>query len=390
MKLTKRAVDAAQYAGGTDYRWDDSLSGFGLRVYPSGRKSFVVSYRTQGRKKIMVLGKYGILTVDQARKRARVELGSVAQGNDPSREKQARARKVATMAEFTDLYLERHARPKKKSWPEDERRIQQYIRPSLGTLPLEQVGRAEVNHLYHQIGVEKPYEANRVLALLSTMFNLAIAWDALPSGSANPAKMPKSQRFKEQERDRPVNSAELPRLFQALKAEADPHIRAVVHLYILTGLRKSELLHARWENVDFDRGTLRLPDTKAGKPRHVPLSRTALEILEGLPKEPDNPHIFPSPVNPGAPRYGLFKPWRRIREQAGCADLRIHDLRHSVATWLAEEGHAAQFIQQALGHQSLATTMKYVHASAAGPRQALEGLGSKLAGLEKSQAEANP
>lgn len=382
MKLTKRAVDAAQYAGGTDYRWDDAIPGFGLRVYPSGRKSFVVSYRVQGRKRIQVLGKYGVLTVDQARKRARAELGKVAEGKDPIREKQALARKAMTMGQFADLYLERHARPKKKSWKEDERRIQRYIGPSLGTLPLEQVGREEVNQLYHQIGADKPYEANRVLALLSTMFNLAIAWAMLPVGLANPAKMPKSQKFKERSRDRPVNSAELPRLFEALAAEPDPHIRAIIHLYLLTGLRKRELLHARWQHVDFDRRTLRLPETKGGKPRHVPFSQAALEILEGLPRIPGNPHIFPSPVNPGAPRYDLFKPWRRIREEAGCADLRIHDLRHSVATWLAEEGHAAQFIQQALGHQSLATTMKYVHASAAGPRQALDGLGSKLAELE--------
>ncbi len=389
MKLTKRAIDQATYKGnGTsrDVRWDDGLPGFGLRLYPSGRKTFVVFYRTGARQRFMVIGTYGVLTLQQARDKARKVLISAKDGDDPLRARQNAAR-AATVADFGEHYLERYAKARKKTWKEDERRIRRYIVPSMGRLPLEKVSREDVNRLYHDIGKQKPYEANRVLALLSTMFNLATTWELLPQGSGNPAKIPSGMRFKEKSRDRPVTSEELPRLMASLSEEEDPFVRAAIHLYLLTGLRKRELLHARWKDIDFGRGTLRLVDTKAGRPRHVPLSRAALEILEEVPRMVGNPYVFASPTKAKAHRLDLFKPWRKIRKRAGCEDLRIHDLRHSVATWLADEGHAAQFIQQALGHQSLQTTMKYIHAASAGPREALEGLGSRLATLSRDQCE---
>jgi len=370
MKLTKRAIDQASYEGnGTsrDVPWDNGLPGFGLRLYPSGRKTFVVFYRTEARQRLMVVGTYGVLTLQQARDKAKKILIAARDGDDPLRKRQNAAR-ASTVADFAEHYLERHAKPRKKTWQADERRIRQYIVPAMGRLPLEKVSRDDVGRLYSEIGKTKPYEANRVLALLSTMFNLAISWELLPAGSGNPAKIPRGTRFQEKSRDRPVTSDELPKLMASVAEEEDPFVRAAVHLYLLTGLRKRELLNARWQDIDFGRGTLRLVDTKAGRPRHVPLSRAALEILGELPQMVGSPYVFASPSKEDAPRVDLFKPWRRIRRRAGCRDLRIHDLRHSVATWLADEGHAAQFIQQALGHQSLQTTMKYIHAASAGPR----------------------
>jgi len=155
----------------------------------------------------------------------------------------------------------------------------------------------------------------------------------------------------------------------------NPWVRGILQLFLLTGLRKGELLHARWADIDFGRATLRLPDTKNGEPRHVPLSTHALRILRNLPRMVGNPHVFPSKRATGKHLNDLYKPWNRIREEAGCPDLRIHDLRHSVATWMADAGHAAQFIQKALGHQSLQTTMRYIHAANDAPRAALDQLG---------------
>ena len=380
MRLTKTAIDKATYQGEGKKRfvlWDDALPGFGLRIYPSGRKTFVVFYRSASRQRFMSLGMYGVLTLSQARDQARRILVEAREGNDPLQSRQDSLH-AQTVSAFCEHYLEQHARPKKKSWKEDERRIHRYIKPAIGKLALEKVSREDINRIYHQVGSKKPYEANRLLALLSTMFNLAKSWGLLPEGGSNPAKIPKSQRFKEKVRDRPVTSAELPKLLQAISEEEDVHAQAAFRLYLLTGLRKRELLHSRWNDLDPERGTLRLPDTKGGKPRHVPLSQAAIGILASLPRMATNPYIFPSPMKDDIPRNDLFKRWRRIRQQAGCHDLRIHDLRHSVATWLAEEGNAAVFIQQALGHQSLQTTMRYIHAANAGPRQALEGLGERL------------
>lgn len=180
--------------------------------------------------------------------------------------------------------MKRHARPNKKTWKEDERRIRRYIIPALGQLALEKVGKPD------------------------------------------PAKIPKKQRFKEKVRDRPLTSAELPRLLAVIETEADSLVRGAVLLYLLTGLRKREILKARWEDFDFERGTLRLVDTKAGRPRHVPLSQSAMTVVKALPRTLRKPYVFASPVKKGAHRLDIFKPWRRMRREAGCADSRIHNL----------------------------------------------------------------
>ena len=380
MNLTKKRIDRAEYDPEGPSRqvlWDDTLPGFGLRLFPSGRKGFVVFYRTGRRQRLMSVGSYGVMTVQEARDQARKTLVAAKQGDDPLQQRQKAAR-ASTFREFSEQYIEQHARPKKKSWRNDQQRLKRHILPTLGSLPLEKITPEDINRLYHRIGSDRPIEANRVRSLLQTMFNLAAAWGLYPPGAANPARLPRGMRFREQSRDRPVTSAELPRLMEAIEEEEDPWVRGAVRLFLLTGLRKREVLWARWQDVDFQRAVLRLADTKAGKPRHVPLSGPALRVIRDLPRFQGNAYLFPSPVKEGAPRIDLFKPWRRIRKRAGCTDLRIHDLRHSVATWLAEEGHAAQFIQQALGHQSLQTTMKYVHAAGIGPRNALEGLGARL------------
>lgn len=382
MKLTKRSVEAAEYAGGTDYRWDTQLPCFGLRVYPSGVKSFVVTYRTDGRKRIMVLGKFGVLTVSQARKKAQRVLADATEGRDHAKERRQRrkrAQEAATVADLGSMYVERHSKPNKKTWKEDDRRIRNRINPVLGRTLVEELERSDVLELYEGIRDEgKPYEANRVLALLSSMLSMAVEWEVLPAGSPNVAKLPKRLKFREKSRNRPVKSDELPRLLEAIGAEEDPHIRSALRLYLLTGLRKREILHARWENVDFGHKTLRLPDTKNGEPRRVPLTDAALEVIRDLPRDAGNPYLFPSPVKEDAPRADIFKPWSRIRKAAGCEDLRIHDLRHTVATMLADDGNAAQVIKSALGHQSLQTTMKYIHAADQGSRKALHAIGETL------------
>jgi integrase len=331
----------------------------------------------------MKLGRFGPLTVDQARTEALRTLASVSRGADPLRERDEKRRDDAaavTVRVFCDFYIERHAKPNKKTWKEDARRIRQYVLPAWGARRLDELTREDVWELYRQVGsgLRRPYEANRLLSQLSIMFNLAAEWGCLPETQANPAKIRKQYRYKEKRRERPVTSEELPRLMAAIEAEEDPHVRAAVVLELLTGLRKREILHRRWSDIDLGRRTLRLGDTKAGQPRQVPLSSAAAEIFATLPRRRGNPYVFPSPIVPGKPRHDINGPWRRIRRRADLPDLRFHDLRHSVATWLAEQGHPAQWIQKALGHQSIQTTMKYVHAADVGPRNALDQHGAQI------------
>jgi integrase len=385
-KLTKKVVDGiATPEEGEVKIWDAELKGFGFRVRASGHRSWFIQYRNaSGRTRRYTLGDYGTLTPEEARQEARQKLAAVAKGEDPAEDRKQK-REAETVAEFAELYMERHAKVGKKSWQADERRLRKYILPDLGPRPLAEVTRTDISKLYLRIRAEHPHEANRVLSLVSIFFNLAVAWGQLPEGHPNPAKMPKSARFEESPRDRPITSDELPRLLEAVAEETDPHIRSALLLYFITGLRKREILQAQWANLDIARQTLRLPETKTGKPRHVPLSSEAIGIIRSIPRMSGSPFIFPSPVKPDVPRNDLFKPWDRVREKAGCPDLRIHDLRHSVASWLTESGHSAQLIQAALGHASIRTTMGYIHRNAAKEpaRNALEGLGGMILDIYK-------
>jgi len=337
----------------------------------------------------MKLGRYGDRrTLHWAKDRANEELRTVDEKTDPLIERKKERWKnleARTVAQLCDRYLENHAKVAKKTWKTDEARIKKYIKPKLGHLRIEEVTRARVGRFYREVGATTPVEANRLVALLSIMFNRAPDWGLSPEGTPNPAKMRKDSMYREERRDRPIRTDELPRLIKAIEAEQSVYVRGALLLLLMTGLRKGEVLKARWDDVDLGRGTLHLPETKAGKPRHVQLSSEAVELIRELPRMVGNPHLFPSPSKAGAPLYDIKKPWARVRKVAKCEDLRIHDIRHSVATWLADGGFPAQTIQAALGHKNIEQTMGYVHASDQAPREAVETIGERIARHRKSR-----
>ena len=294
MGLTKRDVDRLQYdttGPAMQIHYDGSeLPGFGVRVFPSGAKSFVVWYRTaKGRKRLHTLGKYGLLTIQEGRDLARRTLMKAKTGADPMEERQ-KARSGETVADLAKIYVERHAKAHKKTWREDERRIGKWIIPTLGSRKVSDVKRSDVARLHGKIGQKAPYEANRVLALIAVMFVKAAEWGLVEHGTPNPAAG--VQTFKERSRERWVTPAELPALMQAIAAEPNPYVQAAVQLYLLTGLRRNELLGLRWKDVDFDREEIRLGDTKAGRSHVLPLSAPALEIFRSLPRQLGNAYIF--------------------------------------------------------------------------------------------------
>jgi integrase len=370
--LTKRAIDAAEYGGdgnSQDVRYDDQLPGFGLRIYPSGTKSFVLRYRTKsGRLRFQTLGRYGVLTLKQARDEARAILGEVAQGGDPAAEKKSAAEELF-FAEYSDLYLERHAKLRKKTWKEDERRIGKHLLPRWKSHALEEISRADVAKLHAEIGKDAPYEANRVLALVGVMFSLAEDWGFVPETHPNPTA--KIRPFREKSRERYVKPAEMPALLEAISEEPSPYVRAIPWLYLLTGLRKSELLQAKWEDLDVERRELRIPETKAGRPHVVPLSEPAFEFLTSLPREQSNPYLFPGRKK-GQPLSDITKPWRRVREKSGLEDIRLHDLRRTVGSWMAISGASLPLIGKVLNHSDPSTTAVYARLAENSARNALE------------------
>lgn len=377
MGLSKKEIDAAEYEGNGkswDVRYDDATPGFGLRIYPSGIKSFILRYRNRsGRTRLLTLGRYGILTLPQARERARRALVDVLDGIDPVQEK--RKPKGTTVSEFSETYLERHAQQRKKTWREDKRRLDKNILPAIGSRALPDVRRADVAALHSKVGSRAPVEANRVVALVSVMFTLAEKWEYLPEGSPNPASG--IDLFPEKSRDRYVTPKELPRLVKAIELEPNVYVRAVLWMYLLTGVRKSELLNAQWSDIDSDRCELRIEETKAGRPHVVPLSEPAMQVLEQLPRQQGNPYIFPG-ARPGRPLAGFSRNWRTIRKRADLEDLRLHDLRRTVGSWLAMSGASLPLIGKVLNHSNPSTTAIYARLAEDAAREALEDYSQQL------------
>lgn len=243
--LTQRRITGAIYRGPKpqrDIHWDRIVQGLGLRIYPSGKKAFVLRYRSCGRERLMVLGRLGVLTLDQARRRARSELNALEKGPDPLDER-ARRRGARTVRELVNAYMANHAKVHKKTWAKGESQLKRHVLSRWANRQASSIRRDEVIALHNRIGKESgPYEANRTIEVVRTMFNWGGVVD---DGGKNPARFGGKrtrdgiQRFPEEKRDRWVRPDELPRLTKAIDAEADPYARAALWLYLLTGLRKS-------------------------------------------------------------------------------------------------------------------------------------------------------
>jgi integrase len=377
-RLTKRAVESARPEPGRDvFVWDSALPGFGLRVKPSGARSYLVQYRTwSGRSKRMTLGRHGVLTVDEARSAARQALASAARGDDPAGERAA-ARRAITFSEFVDRYLEQHATPKKKasSAATDRRNLRLHLRPALGSLTVAEITRADVVRLHHDMR-ETPGAANRILALLSKMMNLAERWGLRPDGS-NPCRH--VERYPERRRERFLSAAELGRLGEVsreleAKGAESPSVIGAIRLLVLTGARRSEILNLRWEHVNLERGLLQLPDSKTGA-KIIHLGAPAIQVLADLQRRSE----WVLPTASGSGPVSLSKPWSRIRDEAGLADVRLHDLRHSFASVGAGAGLGLPIIGKLLGHRAAATTARYAHLADDPVRQASEAISSRIA-----------
>jgi integrase len=378
--------------------WDDDVRGLGLRVYPTGRKTFVLKYRDgTGAQRLATVGDFGPYTLDQARDRARAMIREAEEGADPLAVKRA-AKAAPTFADLADAYKTRHA-PKKLTGAEDLRRINKHLggwlnrklstftREDVAQLveriartPPERGGKAKkvkANRPARPLRTGKPVEANRTLALVRKMFTLAEAWGLTPAGHPNPARGIESR--KEVARDRWVAPEELPKLAAAIDAETSPYTRGAIWLYLLLGARKSELLGARWADVDRTRKVLKLPKTKAGRPHEIPLGQAALEIFDTLPTEHGSPFVFPGRT-PDKPMPEIRAAWDRVRTAAGVADVRLHDLRRTVGSWLVQSGASLHLVGRVLNHTNQATTARYARFAQDHVRDALEAHATKLLG----------
>ncbi|MBB2199616.1 MAG: tyrosine-type recombinase/integrase [Gluconacetobacter sp.] len=357
VKITKRSVEAAAKTGKEYFLWDDELRGFGLRVHPSGRKIYLAQFRAGGRIRRVNIGPHGPITPDQARTEAMKHLSDVRLGSDPGAQRD-RLRAAVTMKEFGKRFLDEHVAShcKPSTQYEYRRCVDLFITPKLGTLKIIDVTRPDVVEL-HQSLKETPYQANRVLGVLSIMFTLADTWGARSDG-INPCW--KVKRYKEVKRERYLTPDELARLGKALReADGEPEAATCIRLLLLTGCRLGEIQTLKWEYVDARAGVLRLPDSKTGA-KIVPVGKAALDVLAGIPRIDGNPYVITGKVG-GQYLTDIQKPWRRIRARAGLDTLRIHDLRHSFASDALQLGADLTMIGRLLGHTQVQTTARYAH-----------------------------
>lgn len=378
VKLTKRVVESA--APDPIKRvviWDTEVTGFCVRVYPTGKKTYFLQYRNKKRETHKIkIGVHGPITTELARQKA-IELSlSVGAGEDPSiKHKVVAGNTGQSMQDLADQYLSLHAGPNKapKSYKEDMAKLKNIILKRYGHLRADAISALDLQKLHSDLQ-KTPVQANRTMALLSKMFNLAIQW-----GWRSDNPVISVGKYKEHGRHRWLDDEESQRLFTALDTYHNQNVANAIRLLILTGARKTELLSATWNQFDLEKGvwTKQSHSTKQRKMEHVPISSLVLEILKQMKEQADSPFLFPGKV-PGKPLKDPKRAWNTIRKQAGSPDVHIHDLRHTFASHLVSSGLSLSIVGKLLGHTQASTTQRYAHLADAPLREATELLGNKM------------
>ncbi|MCY4393778.1 MAG: site-specific integrase [Rhodospirillaceae bacterium] len=359
-KLTKRSVDAIEATGSDSVYWCGSLTGFGLRVRASGSKTYILQARVRGKLRWFTLGRHGPMSPDQARTKALEFLALAMKGIDPrgaeteTASHQPGSPSVADLGRrFMDEHVVVHCKPGTQA--HYGRMVERFIAPELGGLPVDRVHRSDVATFHYGLR-STPYQANRVLGILSKMFTLAEVWGWRADGT-NPCRHIKP--YKEYKRERFLSEEEIARLGAVLRrAERSmPSAVAAFRLLLLTGCRLSEIQKLRWEYVKED--CIELPDSKTGG-RFVPLSPDARAVLSAIPRESGSPWVIAGQA-PGSHIGSLQRPWTIIRERAGLEGVRIHDLRHTFASRALALGESLPMIGKLLGHTQVQTTARYAH-----------------------------
>lgn len=380
MKLTKRVVDAAGPRDKVYVVWCSVLAGFGLRVQPSGVKTYFVMYRPNGGGRAakpvrFTIGRHGALTPDQARDMAEAALHAVAGGGDPHLTRK-QEREELTISELCDKYMEEGTGAKKPSTlRSDVARINCHIKPLLGKLKVSQVTGADVEKFMRDVAKGKTAAkidgrrrrtdsaarggkgtAARTVGLLGGIMGFAIKRRMRPDNPVHGV-----ERYKDRQSQRYLSGEELGRLGVALDALGEHNPAAVIiRLLLLTGARKGEIEGLRWSEVEAGLSCLRLGDSKTGA-KVVPLGAPALALLLSVPRHEGSPFVFPGRAGPDRHFVGTPKVWQEVAQAAGLGGVRLHDLRHTFASLGAGGGFSLPMIGKILGHADVKTTARYAH-----------------------------
>lgn len=354
--ITKSLVERLQPKDKDYIIWDDALKGFGIKVTPKGKKSYLLKYvGAGGKQRKPSLGVHGgKTTCEKARAKAKEMLLQITDKVDPMTDRE-KSKAELTFSELFEAYIERHAKLHKKTWKFNQEYYDRHISHIIGDEQLSLITREQMQRLHMKLAKTSGQSmANQVIALITTVYNKAIEWgyfEGIP-----PTKYVK--KFKEKPRDRFLQRDELPKFFEALNQEENLDFRDFILMLIFTGQRKSNVLSMRWQDMRLDQGYWYIPETKNGEPAMVPLVNEALEIINERQKNAENEWVFHGSGSTGH----LVEPkkaWKRLLERSGIENLTMHDLRRTMGSWQTINGSSPFIVAKSLGHKSLKSTQIY-------------------------------
>jgi integrase len=341
----------------TDY-WDTVTPGFVLEVRSSGGKTYALRYTDDaGHQRQLKIGTSADITFEQARKAAVKLRSEVVLGGNPAAQKDQK-KSVPTYASLADEHIT-YAKTHQRRPGNTESILRLHVIPRWGRLKLTEIKTRDIAAWFAlKADGLAPATVEKIRAMFSRSFELGRQWNT-PGAETNPVRNVPRRRFNNA-RETFLSTEDAERLLIALEWSENPQLKSIVGLLLLTGARKTELLTARWEHVDLDRKAWFIPTTKTGKPRHVPLSRAALDVIEALPRFEGCPWLLPNPATM-KPYVTLKRAWDTARSAAGLPGLRIHDLRHSAASFMINAGIDLFAVGRVLGHADHKSTMRYSH-----------------------------
>jgi integrase len=334
------------------------IRGFLLECRNSGGKTYALRYRDRHNRQCQYkIGNYQDISFEKARRAAEKARSKVVLGKDPAEDKRVK-RKVPTLGYFVEYHYLPFIKKDKRSWKCDQSMLRSQVLPRFGSLHMNKITTQLITDFIHGMR-DKDYAlgtCNRALVLMKYMFNLALKWD-IPGVTSNPAVSIKLFNANNN-RERFLTAEETQRLLDAVGKSQNTQLKYIVPLLLLTGCRKRELLDAQWEEFDMDRRIWTIPMSKSGKSRHV----AALDILDQLPRFDGCLYAVPNP-DTLKPYSQIHRAWDNARIAAGIPDVRMHDLRHSMASNMVNSGRSIYEVATVLGHSQLKTTQRYAHLS---------------------------
>ena len=379
--LTEKRIRDAKPGPSTRIMWDAEVKGLGVRITPAGAKAYILNYRVDGRMRRATLARTADTSLHDARERAGRELTAIRNGEtDPLQRRQA-ALKAPTVAEGLDRFFGEFVERRMADGLMAPRTVRDYrnqadrtVRPALGAMKIASVARHDIEDAVAKRG---PVQRNRTVAFLSRLFNTFEDWE-WRDPNTNPAR--RIEKTREQPRDRVLAPSEIQALGAALAGMGDPFIAGAIRFLLMTGWRTGEALAVRWEHVDFETGAVTLPATKTGRDVRS-VGSLALELLDGIDRVHGNPHVFASGRERAVSYATLRRAFLTVCREAGIENVRLHDIRRTVATSAAAHGMSVFMLRDLLHHRTVAMASRYARRADSALQEAQNATADRMAAM---------